>query len=200
MAATLAEALGLPPSGRLLPTRRSPEWQATARVIEEWIGVNGLLTGRTVTWVWVKLQHTTPAKRGTWGQLIAGWEDASATDVATALRATSRAPSLTIASWNVRWLVRADAAHVRAKKEVIEQRLLRGRLCACKRPIGSSTRLRSGNSGSSCGTCFGLRRTGALVDTVALGALPSSCQWVMLLTGRVTSLWLKDTQSGNCTL
>ena len=126
MAATLAEALGLPPAGRLLPTRRSLEWQAAIKDIEAWIGVNGLLTGRSVTWVWVKLQRTTPAKRGTWGQLMAGWDNASASDVAAALRVASRAPSLTIASWNVRWLVRVDAAHVKAKKEVIEQRLLRG--------------------------------------------------------------------------
>ena len=113
---SLSEALGLPSRSRLLPTRHSGEWGAAMRRIEEWTQTPGLLAGRGVGWVWTKLQTTACVKRKTWGALLDGWEAATPCDVVSALRSSSHAPSLTVVSWNVRWLVRADADHVTNKK------------------------------------------------------------------------------------
>ena len=128
MAMSLSEALGLPSRDRLLPTRHSPEWGAAVRRIETWGEAPGLLAGRGVGWLWAKLQASACSKRKTWGEILDGWEHAPPQEVVRALRSSSHAPSLTIVSWNVRWLVRAGADHVKAKKEAIEARLMRGQI------------------------------------------------------------------------
>ena len=126
MMTTLADAVGHPADGMVLPTRHSPSWELVIRRLEDFTDLHGELTRRGPKWLWNKLQRRTLPKKIRWGDLLRDWREAPSSEVREALTRVTPAADIIVWSWNARWLVDLNSPTVAAKRAKIEDAFRRG--------------------------------------------------------------------------
>ena len=124
----LWEALGRPPHAAWIPGGRSPTWNAARQLLRRALPDPPAPIPRSGTSQWNLLHHGSAPARVSWGLMCNGY---TVGDLAAALQAhhdNVGANGVTVASWNIRWLVDTLTSQAAAKRTVIMSNLLRQRV------------------------------------------------------------------------
>ena len=118
-------ALGRPPPEGLLPAARSPCWVAARQLLRRAADPPGSLDQMRSPWVlWRTLHGGSAPRSATWQDLLG---QSTVCELQEKLQATVSA-SLTVTSWNPRWLVSTVTDKAVAKREAIQKLVVAGNI------------------------------------------------------------------------